>query len=253
MTDTICAKGVELEFARHREGAGDPILMLHEGLGSVAMWRDFPECLAARTGRQVILWSRRGYGWSDAFAAPYQPDFMHREADAIPALLDALGIERVHLFGHSDGGSIALLAAAARPDRVASLILEAPHVFVEPQTTEAIVSFGQSPELGQTLTRMTKYHRSPPEVFRQWHAIWTDPRFSDWNIEEGLETIAVPALLIQGEDDEYGTFAQLDRIAARLSQTRQLRLPGCGHSPHRDQQSAVLAATAAFLQDMADG
>jgi pimeloyl-ACP methyl ester carboxylesterase len=253
MIDLVCANGVELEFAQHGEGAGDPILMLHEGLGSVVMWRDFPERLAARTGRRVILWSRRGYGWSDPFAAPYQPDFMHCEADAIPALLDALGIERVHLIGHSDGGSIALLAAAARPDRVASLILEAPHVFVEPQTTEAIVSFGHSLELGQTLARMARYHRSPAAVFRQWLAIWTDPRFSEWNIEENLETIAVPALLIQGEGDEYGSFAQLERIASRLPQTRQLRLPDCGHSPHRDQQSAVLAAAAAFLRDVADG
>jgi pimeloyl-ACP methyl ester carboxylesterase len=252
MIDSVCANGMELEFAQHGEGAGGPILMLHEGLGSVAMWRDFPERLAARTGRRVILWSRRGYGWSDPFAAPYQPDFMHREADAIPALLDALGIERAHMFGHSDGGSIALLAAVAHPNRVASLILEAPHVFVEPQTTEAIIGFGRSPGLDETLARMARYHRSPAAVFRQWHAIWTDPRFSDWNIEEGLETIAVPALLIQGEDDEYGSFAQLDRIAAHLSRTRQLRLPGCGHSPHRDQQSAVLAATAAFLEDMAD-
>jgi pimeloyl-ACP methyl ester carboxylesterase len=253
MTDQVWVDGVRLEFARHGAGAVDPILMLHEGLGSVAMWRDFPERLAACTGHQVILWSRRGYGWSDAFAAPYQPDFMHPEADAIPALLDALAIERAHLFGHSDGGSIALLAAAAHPDRTASLILEAPHVFVEQQTTEAIVGFGQSPGLSQTLTRMARYHRSPAEVFRQWHAIWTDPRFPEWNIEHGLENVTAPTLLIQGEDDEYGSFAQLDRIAVRLPQARQLRLPCCGHSPHRDQQAAVLAATAAFLEDMADG
>lgn len=245
----VTVDGARLETARWR-GKALPLLLLHEGLGSISMWRDFPSRLAAATGHEVIAWSRRGYGASDRLHGPREPDYMHREAELLPAVMDALNIERAHLFGHSDGGSIALIAAALHDARVASLILEAPHVFVEPLTIESIAGAKtayETTDLGQKLGR---HHDVVDHVFWSWNAIWLDPRFLDWNIEGYLPAIRAPALLIQGRDDEYGTMAQLDRIQAALRNTRRLELADCGHSPHRDQPGAVLAAAAAFLSDV---
>jgi pimeloyl-ACP methyl ester carboxylesterase len=217
------------------------------------MWREFPEKLAATSGRQVIAWSRKGYGSSDDFYGPYSPDFMHREADAAANLMLELGIDRAHVFGHSDGGSIALLLAMKHPHLVASLVLEAPHVFVEPMCLKAIKSLGQAAANDTLITRLGKYHRDAAAVFKQWYTIWTDQQFASWNIEDNLGAVNCPTLLIQGENDEFGTFEQIDRIASQLTQSRQLRLPNCGHSPHRDQEDAVLAASAAFMQEHANG
>jgi pimeloyl-ACP methyl ester carboxylesterase len=185
------------------------------------------------------------------FAAPYATDFMHREADAAAKLMADAGIARAHLFGHSDGASIALLLAARHPGRVASLVLEAPHVFVEAMCLAAIREL----DAGQAglVARLGKYHRDAAAVFRQWSAIWLDPEFAAWNIEEELDALACPTLLIQGEDDAFGTFAQIERISARVAQAGELRLARCGHSPHRDRENAVLNATAAFLRDIATG
>jgi pimeloyl-ACP methyl ester carboxylesterase len=244
---------VGLEVAQYGSGTGLPVIMLHEGLGSAAMWRGFPAKLAEASGRRVIVWSRRGYGASGSFDAPYDLDFMHREADAAEHLMRERGLERAHVYGHSDGASIALLLAARHPARVASLVLEAPHVFVEPICTEAIVALGKLAQDSDFITRLNKYHRNPAAVFRQWFAIWTDRRFPAWTIEAELSGMAVPTLLIQGEDDAFGTFDQLDRIAARLPQASQLRLSACGHSPHRDCEDAVLSAASAFLKDFVDG
>lgn len=236
--------------AQRWPGAGTPILLLHEGLGSVAMWRAFPGALAEKTGRPVIAWSRLGYGWSDVLPGARDPDYMHIEADKVFALLDVLGIERAVLLGHSDGGSIALIAAARRPTRVAALILEAPHVYVETLTVESIAKVKQTyleTDFGKKLDR---YHRDAIGVFSHWNDIWLDPRFRDWNIESLLPAIAAPTLLIQGRDDEYGTIDQLDRIAAVLKDTRRLELSSCGHSPHRDQPEAVLEACSNFLETL---
>ncbi len=244
----VTVGGIGLELRRW-PGGGDPIVLLHEGLGSISMWRDFPEQLAQATGHQVIAWSRRGHGHSDHLPAKRDPDYMHHEADALIALLDHLAIERAHLFGHSDGGSIALIAAARRPDRVATLTLEAPHVLVEQVTVDSITKVKavyQSTDLGQKLGR---HHADGDHTFWRWNDIWLDPRFRDWNIEDVLPGIRAPALLIQGYDDEYGTMDQLDRIAAVLPVTRRLALEACGHSPHRDQTQAVLEATRAFLAE----
>lgn len=236
-----------IEIARIGQGSGLPIVLLHEGLGSVALWRDFPAKLADATGREVIAWSRRGYGQSKAGPDAYTPDFMHREADEAAALLGALRIERAHLFGHSDGASIALLVAARHPSLAASLVLEAPHVFVEPICVEQITAFGHAVEDNDTIARMARYHRAPDRVFRRWHDIWIAPEFRDWTIENEIAEIDVPVLLIQGENDEYGTMLQLDRIAARIPQAKRVHLAECGHSPHRDQSDKVLAHTAGFL------
>lgn len=243
--------GVRLEVkAWHgtAEGTGTPILLLHEGLGSVAMWRDFPAALARRTGRLVIAWSRTGYGQSDPLPEPRDPDYMHREADLVPRVMDALGISRAILLGHSDGGSIALIAAARYPERVAALILEAPHVFVENVAVASIAAARGHYLASDMGERMGRYHRLPDQVFWRWNDIWLDPRFRTWNIEDLLPRIAAPALLIQGLDDEYGTLEQLDRIEAALPATARVEVPDCGHSPHRDQPEAVLAAVAAFVR-----
>ncbi|MEI6644270.1 MAG: alpha/beta hydrolase [Novosphingobium sp.] len=240
----------QLELARFGAEPGMPLLLFHEGLGSLSMWRDFPEKLAKASGREVIVWSRRGYGASGSFDAPYDLDFMHREADTAARVMADLGFAQAHVFGHSDGGSIAMLLAARHPGRVASLILEAPHVMVEPVCISAI----KAVEAGSAalVSRLGRYHRDAAAVFRQWFAIWTDPRFPAWTIEAEIESVTCPVLLIQGDDDEYGTCEQLDRIQARVPQARQLRLAACGHSPHRDQQDAVLAAASVFLNELGD-
>jgi pimeloyl-ACP methyl ester carboxylesterase len=241
--------GVSLEV-RDRPGRGLPILMLHEGLGSVAMWRDFPAALASATGRRVVAWSRRGYGLSDPLPEPREPDYMHREAEALPPLMDTLGLDRAILFGHSDGASIALIAAARFPERVAGLLLEAPHVFVETLTLDSIAAVKESYRTTDLGRRLGRHHRDADHVFWRWNDIWLDPRFRDWSIEALLPQIEAPALLIQGLDDEYGTMEQLDRIASVLPDASRLELERCGHSPHRDQPESVLSATARFIADV---
>jgi len=245
-SEFLVVEGVRLEL-RTWPGKGLPILLLHEGLGSVAMWRDFPECLAEATGNPVMAWSRRGYGFSDPLPQPRDPDYMHREAKGVIHLLDACGIERAILFGHSDGGSIALIAAAQVPGRIVALVLEAPHVYVEQLTVESIAKTKSVYATTDLRERLRRYHRDPDHVFWRWNDIWLDPRFRAWSIGELLPAIRAPALLIQGLDDEYGTIDQIDRIARVLPKTQRLELRSCGHSPHRDQPQAVLDAAAAFL------
>lgn len=229
------------------EATGRVIVLLHEGLGSVSMWKSFPEQLAQATGRRVFAYSRQGYGASGG-TSRHQTDYMHVEARAVlPALLAAAGIERPILFGHSDGASIALLHAAAYPDDVAGLILEAPHVFVEPMTVEAITATGPVFETTDMAAKLGRYHRDVDAVFWGWRDIWLDPRFRDWNIEAGLEAIACPTLMIQGLDDEYGSTAQLDAIVARVPSAEVLMLEACGHSPHRDRAERVIEASGAFV------
>jgi pimeloyl-ACP methyl ester carboxylesterase len=212
------------------------------------MWRDFPQQLGFATGRPVVAWSRRGYGLSDPLSGRRDPDYMHIEADAVARLMDVLAIERAILFGHSDGASIALITAARSPDRVAALILEAPHVFVEDISIESIAETKRLYLTSHFRQMLGRYHPDPDHVFWGWNDIWLDPRFRSWSIEELLPAIRAPALLIQGRDDEYGTLEQIDRVGAALSDAQRLELERCGHSPHRDQPEAVLAAAAAFLQ-----
>lgn len=244
--------GGAIEIAEFGAGEGLPIALLHEGLGSVAMWRDFPARLAAATGRKVIAWSRQGHGRSAPPDAPFGLDFMHREADAAARLIGEIGIEKAHVFGHSDGASIALLLAARHPQRVASLVLEAPHTFVEPVCLAAIARFRSDAARHALIAGLGKYHNFPTAMLDRWLAIWLDPAFAKWSIEAEVEAIIAPLLLIQGDQDEYGTFSQLDRISDRLARARQLRLERCGHSPHRDQPTAVLRATAQFFVSLED-
>ncbi|MCG2578042.1 alpha/beta hydrolase [Dechloromonas sp. XY25] len=226
-----------------------PILLLHEGLGSVAMWRHFPEKLAAATGCRVVVWSRAGYGGSEPHPEARTPRYMHREGEEmLPAFLAALGIERPVLVGHSDGGSIALIFAGAFPDVPRGVAVMAPHEFVEDVTLAGIREARTAWATTDLPTKLARYHHErTPLVFADWNDTWLSPEFRDWNIEDYLPRIKCPVLAIQGEDDEYATMHQIDVIAEQVPGSELLKLPTCGHSPHRDQEAAVLAALSAFI------
>lgn len=243
--------GLKLEYRDFPATAdGRPtLLLLHEGLGCVGMWRHFPEKLAAATGCRLIVWSRAGYGGSQAYPEPRTPRYMHREGEEmLPALVAALGIERPLLIGHSDGGSIALIFAGAFPEVPLGVAVMAPHEFVEEVTLAGI---GEARTAWQTTDmpkKLARYHHEQTErVFLDWNDTWLSPAFRDWNIEACLPQIRCPVLAIQGADDEYATMRQIDVIAERVPGTQLLKLANCGHSPHRDQEDAVLAALAAFV------
>ena len=250
MTEFLTIDDVRLEIQWFGTAtAGPVIVLLHEGLGSVAMWKDFPDRLAEATKLRVLAYSRQGYGQSDPITGPRHPDYMHVEAEIVlPALLDSAGIERLILFGHSDGASIALIYAAAHP--VTALVLEAPHVFVEPLTVDSIEKAKIIYETTDLAAKLGRYHQDPDHVFWGWNNIWLDARFLAWNIEDLLAGIGCPILLLQGADDEYGTRGQLDAIAAETANTNIVLLPGCGHSPHRDQRDPVLKEATAFIKSV---
>lgn len=239
--------GRRLEVARWGQARGAPILLLHEGLGSIALWKDFPAALAEVSGREVMAWSRQGHGWSAPYVGTRSTDYMHREADLLPEVHRVLGIGRAHWLGHSDGGSIALLAAARFPELVASLTLEAPHVFVEDQTVASIAEVARQFSLGDMGERMKRYHAEPLALFGDWSRIWLTPEFRNWDITASLPDVVAPGLLIQGRDDQYGTLRQLDAIAASMPVQARLEPDDCGHSPHFDARDAVLEAIAKFL------
>ena len=235
-----------------RERAGRPLLVfLHEGLGSRSMWRDFPQRLCDAGRYRGLVYSRPGYGRSTPRAADehWGVDFMHRQAHALlPALLRALGIgEAPWLFGHSDGGSIALLHAARFPDSVAGAVLLAPHVFVEDLSVQSIRRTREAFAGSDLPQRLARHHDDVGSAFWGWNDVWLDPAFRAWNIEDELQTIRCPLLAIQGVDDEYGTLEQIHRIQRRLPDTQLLELQACGHSPHRDQPERVIAATVDFI------
>jgi pimeloyl-ACP methyl ester carboxylesterase len=227
------------------------VVFLHEGLGSVAMWKDFPArfCTAAKV--RGLVYSRPAYGRSTPRAADdhWAPDFMHRQADEVlPALLDALDVtDQPWLLGHSDGGSIALLRAAHAPASVAGVIAMAPHILVEDISVTSIAEARETYRTTDLKSRLARYHDDVDSAFRGWNDIWLDPAFRTWNIEAELPAITCPLLAIQGVDDEYGTLEQIRGIARRVSQTELLELPDCGHSPHRDQPERVIAAASAFI------
>jgi pimeloyl-ACP methyl ester carboxylesterase len=228
-----------------------PMVFLHEGLGSVAMWREFPAQLCHATGRAGLVYSRRGYGKSAPISdvrrlGQRDPDFMHYEAHTVlPALLKALHIERPVLFGHSDGGSIALLHAAKFP--VQACIALAPHLFVEQISVDSIALAKVAYESTDLRSKLAKYHSDVDSAFWGWNDVWLSPAFGSWNIEAEVSHIRAPMLAIQGRDDEYGTMRQIERIAELAPQTQLLKLPHCGHSPHKDQPAHVIAAVMDFL------
>lgn len=230
------------------------MVFLHEGLGSLAMWKDFPQRLVDALGWRGLVYSRPGYGRSTPRAPgeAWAPDFMHHQAQQVlPALLAALGIDKpVFLFGHSDGASIALLHAAAFPDRVAGAVLLAPHIEVEDKAIASIEQAREAYAATDLHQRLAKYHDDPDSAFHGWNDIWLHPAFRGWNIAAELEAIRCPLLAIQGLDDEYGTLAQIHGIAAHVPGTTLLELPQCGHWPHRDQPERVIAAVQAFARGL---
>lgn len=248
--DLDAARPERLEYLRIApERAGVPIVFLHEGLGSVAGWRDFPRKLCDRLGAPGVVYSRCGYGQSsrlDWKHAPRQPDYLHREAwIVLPALLDALGVAQPFLVGHSDGGSIALLYAARFDPRAIAVM--APHVFVEDVTVEGIRAARVAWDQGRLRDRLGRLHTDPDGAFFGWNEGWLNPAFRDWNIEGELAHVRCPVLAIQGVGDHYGTMEQLDRIAAGLAAGHAppcevLKLADCGHAPQRDRPEAVSAA-----------
>jgi pimeloyl-ACP methyl ester carboxylesterase len=237
-----------------RERASAPLVVfLHEGLGSLAMWRDFPQRLCDAAHVRGLVYSRPGYGRSTPRAAEeaWGLDFMHRQAhEVLPALLAALHAdEPVWLFGHSDGGSIALLYAAQFTDRTVGAIVLAPHILVEDLSVASIEKARSAYRDTDLRARLAKYHDDPDSAFWGWNDIWLHPPFKQWSIEHEIESITCPLLAVQGIDDEYGTFEQIRGIARRLPKTRLLELANCGHSPHRDQPDRVIAAVVALLQE----
>ena len=228
---------------------GDPaksaLVLLHEGLGSVGLWRGFPDRLAAATNRRTVAFSRYGHGQSDAPPRPRTPAFMHEEAlEVLPELLAQLDIDDPVLVGHSDGASIALIYAANHP--VAAVIAIAPHVFVEEMCLIEIRQTKEAYETTELRDRMARHHRDPDAAFYGWNDVWLHPEFPEWNIEDELRAIRAPLLLIQGTKDQYGTMAQLDAIEHRAKCPITRVHLDCQHSPPTELPDETAAAIASF-------
>ena len=237
--------------------AGDPgrpsLVFLHEGLGSVAMWRGFPARVAEVTGCPALVYSRYGYGSSDLLEASFAVDYMHREAEeTLPELLSKLGVERPILIGHSDGASIALIYAGSHVDAVRGLVALAPHVFVEDISVRSIEEATVAFETTDMPKKLARYHTDARRTFYGWNDIWLHPDFRRWNIEAYLPRIRCPVLAVQGVDDEYGTMAQIETIAARVVGPCEIvKIEACGHRLHRDQHDATLEVIARFVAQIA--
>ena len=237
------------------DAAAPLMVFLHEGLGSLAMWKDFPDHVCLESGVRGLVYSRPGYGRSTP-RAPEEAwglDFLHRQAyQVLPALLQSLDIDTTTnppwLFGHSDGASIALLHAAKFIRRVAGAIVMAPHIRVEELSISSIAEARHSYLHTDLRDRLSKYHDDPDSAFWGWNRIWLDPPFRQWSIEQEIESIVCPLLAVQGLDDEYGTLEQIRGIARRVPHAQLLELPDCGHSPHRDQPQRLMASATDFIQ-----
>jgi pimeloyl-ACP methyl ester carboxylesterase len=247
----LTIEGKRLETLCHGPApdVASTVVMLHEGLGCVALWRDFPAQLAEATGLGVFAYSRAGYGQSDPAPLPRPLDYMTREArETLPAVLEAIGLERGILLGHSDGASIAAIYAGTVEDfRVRGLVLMAPHFFTEESGLAAIATAREAYENGDLRPRLAKYHRDVDNAFRGWNGAWLDPGFKYWNIAETIDYWRIPVLAIQGDDDPYGTLAQIQEIENRIYSPVDVEiLQGCKHSPHTEQPEKTLAAVADF-------
>lgn len=227
------------------------IVFLHEGLGCAGMWRDFPERLASATGCGALVYSRTGYGGSDPVRGPRPVRYMHDEAlEVLSAVLVHFKLEKVVLFGHSDGASIALICAGRTRSPIRALVLEAPHVFVERLSIEGIRRIAADYETTRLKERLARHHgQNTDSMFRTWTDVWLRPEFRQWNIEEYLPAIECPVLVVQGEDDAYGTLRQVDAVVNQVKGPAEaLVLPRCGHSPHSERPDEVLEAAARFVQ-----
>jgi pimeloyl-ACP methyl ester carboxylesterase len=230
------------------------LVFLHEGLGSVSMWRDFPDQLCQAVNARGVVFSRRGYGRStppvrdERWEAGYMHDEAHR---ALPAIFDALGLDTrtapITLIGHSDGGSMAQLFASRFPERVSRVVTIAPHIIVEDLSIQGIEQAREAFSNGPLRQGLTRHHENPDATFLRWNTIWLSPEFRHWSIEREVQAVRCPVLAVQGLDDPYGTLEQIYGIARLAPQTRIVTLPACGHSPHREQPQALLAALSHFL------
>jgi len=245
---------IEHQWLARERDASPLVVFLHEGLGSLSMWKDFPQRLCDAAGCRGLVYSRPGYGSSTPRAAEevWGLDFMHRQAhEVLPALLRALAIDTAAeppwLFGHSDGGSIALLYAARFPSQLAGAIVVAPHILVEELSVRSIDESRRAYLDTDLRERLARYHDDPDSAFWGWNRIWLYPPFRDWSIEDEVRAITCPLLAVQGVEDEYGTLEQIHGIARRLPQTQLLELDNCGHSPQRDQPEKLIEASVAFI------
>jgi pimeloyl-ACP methyl ester carboxylesterase len=242
------------------ESGGPALVFLHEGLGCLGLWRDFPARLSAACGLPGFVYSRSGYGQSSAVPLPRMPTYLEEEGRLLPHVLAAAGIGDCILVGHSDGASIALSCAGAQglaagaglqpaAVRCRGLVLEAPHVFAEEVSLRSIAKMRDAWNETDLAARLGRWHQDPKAAFWGWCGPWLDPAFRRFNLLPALSCISAPVLLVQGRDDEYGTEAQLEAIRGGVrGPVETLLLDECGHSPHRDQPDAVLAAMAAFAR-----
>jgi pimeloyl-ACP methyl ester carboxylesterase len=223
---------IEIKVISHKSNL-EPIIFLHEGLGSIALWKDFPLRVAKATGRDIILYSRIGMGKSSPIQENRKLSYMHDEAKIyLPQIIKYLNLPEVILFGHSDGASIALIYAGSG-FKVKSLILEAPHVFVEDISIKGIKIAKKAWNNNNLKDKLSKYHEDVEGAFNGWCNVWLSKNFKNWNIEDYLKSITVPIQLIQGSNDEYGSLKQLDSIEKHVSgRTYRHEIEGCGHSPH---------------------
>lgn len=250
---TLTAQGKTLEYAcaGPAPDKAPTIVLLHEGLGCVALWRDLPERLAEATGCGVFSFSRAGYGQSDLADLPRPLDYMTREAvDVLPEVLDAIGFQRGVLMGHSDGATIAAIYGGSVIDhRVRGLILMAPHFFTEEVGLAEIAKAKVAFDGGDLKARMAKYHRDPENTFRGWNDSWLNPDFKAWNVGDVIDYLRIPTLALQGRDDPYGTLAQIEEIETRsYAPVDTLILEDCGHAPFADQPEAVIEGVAEFME-----
>lgn len=251
---TAAGKNIEAGWHGPAPEEAPTLVLLHEGLGSLAMWKEFPQQLAERTGYGVLVYSRPGYGNSDPVELPRPLAYMHEEASrTLPAVLDQAGVRKAILVGHSDGASIATIYAGSRQDfRVRGLVLIAPHFFVEDISVRSITAVKDAYQTSDLRARLAKYHRDVDVAFWGWNRAWLDPDFRRWRIDEYLAYIRVPILIVQGEDDEYGTPAQIAVAQQETYCPLEVRmLPGAGHSPQVDRPQETLEAIGEFVTRLA--
>ncbi|WP_343315478.1 alpha/beta hydrolase [Brucella sp. BE17] len=234
---------LELDVAMWGPPAPAPqIILLHEGLGSIAEWRDFPQKLSEETGFGVVAYSREGYGHSTPLRRVDNLDYLHDEARHIPAILDCLGIEKAYLFGHSDGGSIAIITAALFPERILSIFVEAPHLYVEPETVKAVMAAGESWDKGPLKRALKRQHANPEPIFRRWHDLWISERFGHhFNILPELKRVVCTIIAVQGTLDEFASTKQLRDIQNFAAKGKTIWIENCGHAPHRQEPELIMS------------
>jgi pimeloyl-ACP methyl ester carboxylesterase len=252
MSDFVVGNGHRLEIAWHGPAPNDAptLVLLHEGLGSVSAWRDFPGKLAHATGCGALVYSRWGYGRSDPVTPPRPLTYMHDEGrTTLPAVLDATGVREAILVGHSDGGSIAIVHASSGSPRVRALVLEAAHVFCEDVSVTSIARARDEYLHGDLRARLSKHHDDVDGAFWGWNRAWLDPAFRAWNLESFLSGVIAPTFVIQGADDPYGTLAQVDAIERGVrGEVERWIVARCGHAPHREHETQTLERMSAFVK-----